>query len=78
MCIDLEREEEGDCGGERQTDRHRCKRETSIASQKCPTGDGTCNLGMCPDWELNLQPFGVQNNAPTNRQQSHPTRVNVN
>ena len=24
-----------------------------------PTGDQTHNLGMCPDWGLNLQPFGV-------------------
>ena len=30
------------------------------------TGDQTCNLGMCPDWELNLQPFGVWDNNPTN------------
>ena len=26
----------------------------------------THNPGMCPDGGLNLQPFGVQNNAPTN------------
>ena len=26
----------------------------------------TCNAGTCPDWESNLQPFGVQYNAPTN------------
>ena len=26
----------------------------------------TCNLGMCPDWESNPQPFGVGDNAPTN------------
>ena len=25
-----------------------------------PTGDLACNLGMCPDWELNWQPFGLQ------------------
>lgn len=31
-----------------------------------PTGDGTCNLDMCPDLELNLQPFGVLDNTPTN------------
>ena len=30
------------------------------------TGDQTCNLGMCPDWELNPQHFGVQGNASTN------------
>ena len=22
-------------------------------------GNLTCDLGMCPDWESNLQPFGV-------------------
>ena len=31
-----------------------------------PTGDRTHSLGMCPDWELNLQPFGVWHDAPTN------------
>ena len=28
--------------------------------------DQTYNLGMCPDWELNLQPFKVWDNTPTN------------
>ena len=28
--------------------------------------DQTCNLGMCPDWESNLQTFGVWDDAPTN------------
>ena len=28
------------------------------------TGDRTYNLGMCPDQELNLQPFGVQDDTP--------------
>ena len=30
------------------------------------TWDRTHNLGMCLDWELNPQPLGVQNDAPTN------------
>ena len=30
------------------------------------TGDWTLNLGMCPDWESNLWPFGLQDKAPTN------------
>ena len=30
-----------------------------------PTGDRTHNLGMCPDRELNLQHFGLQDDAPT-------------
>ena len=57
----LQREREGVGGkeggrerGGRQTDR-----QTDIdwlPSHMCPatqTGDQTCNLGMCPDWELN-------------------------
>ena len=28
-----------------------------------PTGDMAHNPGMCPDWELNLQPFGSQAGA---------------
>lgn len=28
------------------------------------TNDRTCNRGMCPDLETNLQPFGVQDDAP--------------
>ena len=28
-----------------------------------PTGDGTHKLGMCPDQELNRQPFGLQGNT---------------
>ena len=44
------------------------ERETSIlvASRICPTEAGTSNLGMCPDWELNPQPFAVWDDAPTN------------
>ena len=38
-----------------------------------PTGDQTCNLGMCPDQELNLQPSSLQDDAPTNW--ARPTRM---
>ena len=31
-----------------------------------PTGYWTHNLGMCPEWDSNLQPFGVQDNVPIN------------
>ena len=31
-----------------------------------PTRDGTQNLGVCPDQESNLQPFGIWDTAPTN------------
>ena len=30
-----------------------------------PTGNWTCNLSMCPDWELNSHPFGVRDDTPT-------------
>ena len=30
-----------------------------------PTRDWTNNLGMCPDQELNLYPFDIQDDAPT-------------
>lgn len=30
-----------------------------------PTGDGICNLGTCPDQELNPQTFGAQDDIPT-------------
>ena len=36
-------------------------------------GDRTCNPGMCPDQELNTQPFGVWDDAPTN--QALPARA---
>lgn len=29
------------------------------------TGDRNCTLGMCSDRKLNPQPFGIQDNAPT-------------
>ena len=29
------------------------------------TGDQTCKLDMCPDWEPNPWPFGVWDHAPT-------------
>ena len=39
---------------EREREKHRCERET------------LSNLGMCPDWESNPQPFGVWVRASTN------------
>lgn len=30
-----------------------------------PTWDLTCNLGMGPEMGMNQQPFGVQNDMPT-------------
>ena len=42
--------------GEREGEKHQCV----VASCAPPTGDLACNPGMCPDWELNQQPFGSQ------------------
>ena len=30
-----------------------------------PTGDLACNPGMCPDWELNRGPLGLQAGTPS-------------
>ena len=43
-------------GGRKRGRKHQCV-VTSCAST---TGDLACNLGMCPDWESNWRPFGVQ------------------
>ena len=45
--------------GEREGDKHQCV----IASCVSPTGDLAHNPGMCPDWELNQRPFGLQAGA---------------
>ena len=34
-----------------------------VASHRPPTGDLVHNPGMCPDWESNQQPFGLQAGA---------------
>lgn len=51
------------------------ERETSMSDRNInwllpytpQSGDKTCNTGMCPDWGLTSHPFGVLENAPTNR-----------
>ena len=49
------------------TEKHWCERETSIGCPHyTPSAVGhTCNLGTCPDWESNPQPFGLQDDAST-------------
>ena len=44
------------------------ERETSIGCLlvRTLTRDQTCNLGMCPNWELNLLPFCLWDDAPNN------------
>ena len=51
----LERGREGEREGE--------KHQPVVASHVPPTGDLAWNPGMCPDWELNQQPFGSQAGA---------------
>ena len=45
--------------GEREGEKHQCVVVSHIPS----TGDLARNPGMCPDWELNWQPFGLQASA---------------
>ena len=42
--------------GEREGGKHQCV----VVSHTPPTGDLACNPGMCPDWESNQGPFGLQ------------------
>ena len=42
--------------GEREREKHQCL----VASCVPHTGDFTSNPRMCPDWESNWQPFGLQ------------------
>ena len=51
----LEKRKRRDWEGER----HQCV----VASHTPPTRDLACNLGMCPDWESNQWPFGLQASA---------------
>ena len=46
--------------GERKGKKHRCVRDTSVGCLSPPTGDPARNLGLCPDWESNQQPFHLQ------------------
>ena len=45
-------------GGEREGEKQQCG--NMVASHTLPTGDLACNPGMCPDWESNKRPFGLQ------------------
>ena len=54
----LERGEEKEKEGERNI--HVREKYWLVASHTPPNGDLTHNPGVCPDWELNLWPFGSQ------------------
>ena len=43
---------------EREGEKH--QRVVAFCAPPPSTGDQACNPGMCPDWELNWQPFGSQ------------------
>ena len=53
------------------------ERETSMCgclSHIPLTGNLACNPSMCPDWELNLRPLGLQSGAqPTEPHQPRPS-----
>ena len=51
--------------GEREGETHPCV----VASHAPPTGDPAHNPGICPDWELNQQPFGLQASPQSTEQQ---------
>ena len=51
--------------GEREEEKHQCV----LASHAPPTWNLTYNPGMCPDWESNRKPFGLQ--AGTQSMESH-------
>ena len=42
--------------GKQEARKHQCV----VAFHAPPPGDLAHNPGMCPDWELNQQPFGLQ------------------
>ena len=59
---------------DREGKKHQCEKDTLIASCLPPIGDLACNLGMCPDWELNRWPFGLLAGAQST--ESHQPEVN--
>ena len=53
-------------GGERERERNIDVREKHhSAAPRRQSGDRTQNLGMYPDWRLNLHTFGAQDDTPT-------------
>ena len=47
----------------REEEREGTKHQCVVASHAIPSGDLACNPAMCPDWESNWQPFGLQAHA---------------
>ena len=46
--------------GEREGEKHRHEKHQLAAPRRRSDEDRTRNPGMCPDWELNCQPFSSQ------------------
>ena len=65
MLLILERE--GRRGRKREREKHQYERETSVTSSMHLTWGLTHNPGMCPDWELNPQYFGIWDDITINR-----------
>ena len=57
--------------GEREGEKQHCV----VASHTPPTGDTAPNPGMCPDWELNQGPFGLQ--AGTQSTEPHQPQLHA-
>ena len=58
--------------GEREGEKPQCVVDSHVA----PTGDLACNPGMCPDWELNWQPF-VSQASTQSTELHHPGLKNL-
>ena len=55
-------------GGRKRGEKHRCTRAISIScSHTLLTGDLACNPAVCPDWELNWWPFGLQTDVQSTK-----------
>ena len=55
---------------EREEEKHQCV----VAFHMPPTGDLACKSVICPDWELNQRPFGMQ--AGTQSTEPHQQGLN--
>ena len=64
MLIDFREREREEIGREKKSDVR--EKHQLVVSHTCPDRDQTYNLGMCPDRDLNLQPFGLWDDAPSN------------
>ena len=54
------------------------KHQCVVASRAPPTGDPACNPAMCPDWELNWRPFGLQAGAQSTEHQQPEQKNSLN